>query len=396
MLRLLSNFINSLSQKSGSSASKETKQIDWFDTPKIGFHEDNISRENIFADNFYKPTIETLQAQKPLLLMQWGASVIPASENAKKLSENIESLEQEITLLGKEKYAAESAIQPLRREEYERLSKLVPYKRPWWHWLLVFGLSYSLFLGLNKHSDVELKRLKSFQYPIAALNLSAAVGITLSIKATMSSLGKRSKQFAIEPISEDATSFETVAWWLRLIEGDKTLWIGLGFIILETCFAFPGLISILQTSLAKQSIYQIATFGASALSATANIALAWTTGLEEASHLHEEELKVQQLNEHLKDILNPQEDFKIAVNNELHKRKIEATDKRVEELQEEIIKQQELLSEAKENARLEYERWAYLMRKSVKPLDSSSFKQIQSSQLPSNSNGHKKPQQQVN
>ncbi|MEH1862545.1 MAG: hypothetical protein V7L21_32110 [Nostoc sp.] len=394
MLQLLSNFINSLSQRSGSSASKENKQINWFDTPKIGFHEGNVSRENIFADNFYKPTIETLQDQNPMLLMQWGASVVPASENAKKLSDKIESLEQEITLLGKEKYAAESAIQPLRREEYERLSKLVPYKRPWWHWLLVFGLSYSLFLGLNKHSDVELKRLKAFQYPIAALNLSAAVGITLSIKATMSSLGKRSKQFTVEPISENATSFETVAWWLRFIEGDRTLWIGLGFIILETCFAFPGLISILQTSLAKQTIYQIATFGASALSATANIALAWTTGLEEASHLHEQELKVQELNDHLKDILNPQEDFKIAVNNELHKRKIEATDKRVEELQEELIKQQELLSEAKENARLEYERWAYLMKTSFKSLESSSSQQIQN--YPLSSNGHKKPQEQIN
>ncbi|MDZ8185499.1 MAG: hypothetical protein RMX96_11670 [Nostoc sp. ChiSLP02] len=398
-MQLLRNIISSVSQQFANNASEENKQIDWFDKPEIGFQQGSVSRDNIFQNDFYKPTVEMLEAKNSWLLTQWSASVIAASENANKVAERvsqkIDYLEQEIEVLSKEKYAAESAIQLLRKEEYEQqLSQIKPYKKPLWHWLLVFGLSYSLFLGLNKHSDVELKRLKPVQYPIAALNLSAAVGITLSIKATMSSLGKRSQKFDVESGFNDLNYLGTFPWWSLLQKGNGALWLGLGFITLETCFAFPGLISILQTSLAKQAIYQVATFGASALSATVNIALAWSTGLEEAMHIHVQELEAQKLNEQLKEILDPKEDYKIATNNELYRRKIEAADRRIEELQEEIRKQEEFRDRAEEKARLEHERWGYLMKQYIeKPGQSSPHQYSQNSQIPTASNnGNKKLQ----
>jgi hypothetical protein len=382
-MQFIKKFLMDFSRRFGSSSSKEVKQISWVDKPEIGFEQGNEPRTDFFKNQFYTQTVEYLKNSNPFLLTEWSASVIAASENANRAAQKIELLEKEIKELEEQKAAAQGAIQPLRREVYEeRAYKVMPYKKPWWHWLLIFGLCYMLLLGLNQHHNIKLNHLRTDQYLAVGLNLLAAVGITLAIKETMSSLGKRTQRFAIER----QTYLDKVAWWLQVAKGDGSLWMGLGFITLETCFAFPGLMSILLPSMAKQAIYQIATFGAAALSSTANVTLAWTIGLEEAWYLHEQKLKAQELDDQLKDILKPEEDLLISVNNELYERRIEATEQRIEQLREQLIEQKKFADEAEEKSRLEYERWAYKFKQSVQSIQNSSTHNPQNSLSSTNGN----------
>jgi hypothetical protein len=351
--------------KKKTPSNQENKRS-FFDAPDVGFTLPHGASEDLFQHRSLQRTLSVLEDNQPILVMQLEANVIPAQQFAEVENQKLPPLREEIETLEAQKAEAEAGILPLPSEVYirENEPEVKLYRKPWWHGVLTTGLCYMLLLGLNDISGVQLRSLRPSQYPITVLNLLAASCITLGIKQTMMSLGKQSQKH--EPdrnFIDDPTYPNTVAWWLRVSKGDGSLWTGLFFISLETCFAAPGLISLLRPELAQQVLYQLAMVGAASLSATANVAFGWTSGLEEARHLYDQKKEEQEFKAGLKELRQSSEEQEIQKQNAQLEKQGAMAKARLSQLLQAWERQEAIVSDRRERARAENQRWEHEVKR---------------------------------
>jgi hypothetical protein len=241
-----------------NTPSSQEDDRSFIDVPDVGLTLPHGACEDLFQHRPLQRTVSILEEYQPLLVAQLHVDVIPAQQDAEMELQKLSLLEEEIGTLEEQKAEAKAGIQHLPSEIFiqENEPEVKPYIKPRWHGVLTIGLCYMLLLGLNDVSGVQIRSLRPSQYPIAVLNLLAASCITIGIKQIMTTLSKQSQKN--EPnrnFIDEPTHPNTIAWWLRVAKGDGSLWIGLFFISLETCFAAPGLISLLRPELSEQLLF---------------------------------------------------------------------------------------------------------------------------------------------
>jgi hypothetical protein len=335
------------------------------DTPYTIFGNGTISDEDIAKNRGFTRILEVLEEFNPILAAQLFANVIPSAQKATTESDKLEQLKIKLEDLEAEKANAEASIYPLSSEIHiqenapaslseQKLSRSTQV----WQWLANLGLCYMLVLGINDYTGVSLRSVKQSQYPLVTLNLLAASCLTSGAKKAMHRLGKGSRIYDPKRSFPDDDRYpHTVAWWMRMTKGDGSMWAGLTLILLETCFATPGLIGLLSPELAEQLIAKIAAAGAASLFAYTNVLLGFTSGVEEAAFLQEYEELHQQFATKLEELRKSSEELELRENNLQWLNQAAEAEARINELRKQITQQETIALEAVTCARIENQRW---------------------------------------
>jgi hypothetical protein len=323
-------------------------------------------RGSDLPNSHLQKTLSILEEYHPILVTQLDADVIPARRDVETESQRLSLLREEIETLEEQKAEAEAGIQHLPSDIYiqENEPEVKPYIKPWGHGVLTIGRWYMLLLGLNDITGVQIRSLRPSQYPIAILNLLAASCITLGIKQIMTLLGKQNQKN--EPnrnFIDDPTHPNTIAWWLKIAKGDGSLWMGLFFISLETCFAAPGLISLLRPELSEQLVFQLAMVAAASLSAAAYVVLDWSFGFDEARHLYDQKKQEQKFKAKLEELRQSDEEQQIRRQNAQLETQGAIAKARLSQLLQDLEHQEAIVFDRRIRARVENQRWEHEVKR---------------------------------
>jgi hypothetical protein len=359
VLEKIRAFVNGFRGKKKTLSNQED-EYNPIEGPDVGFTLPHGANEDLFQHRPLQKTLSILEQYHPILVTQLAADVIPARQDVEMETQRLSLLKEEIETLEEQKAEAEAGIQNLPSDIYiqENEPEFNTFQKPWWHGVLTIGLCYMLLLGLNDICGVQIRSLRPSQYPIAILNLLAASCITLGIKQIMTSLGKQNQKN--EPnrnFADDPTHPNTIAWWLKIAKGDGSLWMGLFFISLETCFAAPGLISLLRPELSEQLLFQLAMVAAASLSAAANVALGWSSGSNEARHLYDQKKDEQKFKTKLEELRQNDEEQQIRGRNAQLETQGAVAKARLSQLLRDLERQEAIVFDRRIRARVENQRW---------------------------------------
>lgn len=284
-----------------------------------------------------EPLIEPLKVQlekfNPELLNRLYFVVYPAAENAQKEEEAFSKLLGErqtiATELAQNKAALKESLKQLPRQP----------KEAWYEIFLTVGMSLLLFIGFCEVFGLEIQSLTSEQYPLAVLCLGGAACINVAEKLT---IHRFVQSLHLHLYSE---SFN-VPWWQRLKDGDSVLWFAVTLVVFETCFATPGLLSLLPPRVASQWQAQLLIITGAGLAALANVGLAWSTALVQLDWK--------------RDFLQAKQ--QIALKNQEFRTQSAAAKASLLHIEKQISQQKKIVSDAFERARLEHSRWEHAVR----------------------------------
>jgi hypothetical protein len=144
------------------------------------------------------------------------------------------------------------------------------------------GLSSMMAFAILHYFNIRITRLKSGQELLFMLAIIMAISITVATKQAITIWVIRTRS------GETERSFpQNIAFWERLQTGDTLSYVSIIIPIMEMLFAGPGLMELLPSSLASNLFYQISAFVVAGLTATINIFLAWSQGLEKIQELRQ-------------------------------------------------------------------------------------------------------------
>jgi hypothetical protein len=273
-------------------------------------------------------------------------------------------IEDNLKLAQMNEAGAKSAIQTLPSEQFESESPPINTNRPSSPLLpiLTLGLSFLLMLGICDLLSIPLRTLQQpsqYQYFLIFISLIAACCITLTIKLVMKQLaitGYKGNRLIRE--QDDSTTLARAAWNLRLLKNDwGALVLGCVFIIFESCFAYPGLLSLIPPQLSHDLVFKCSLLAAAALAGTANVCFGFISGVEEATDVERAEAAKYERSEKLAQIRNSDVERRICESNYYHERVIEESGVEVLHFTRKLEEQRTVINILKDRIHREQGEW---------------------------------------
>jgi hypothetical protein len=116
----------------------------------------------------------------------------------------------------------------------------------------------------------------------------------------------------------------------------------------------------------SQDIFsKLAALGGAALGAAANVSFAFILGVEEAYHLHCQELEKHDFYEALDRIRSSAEEQEVVNHNEVQRQTMKAAQDCLEVIQRQVKRQKKIVSDRCSRSRWEYTRWEKSMREAI-------------------------------
>jgi hypothetical protein len=148
--------------------------------------------------------------------------------------------------------------------------------------LVNVDFSYIMAFAILHYFNIRITRLKSGQELLFVLAIIMAISITVATKQAITVWVIRTRS------GETERSFpQNIAFSERLQTGDTLSYVLIIIPIMEMLFAGPGLMELLPSSLANNLFDQVSAFVVAGLTATVNIFLAWSQGLEKIQELRQ-------------------------------------------------------------------------------------------------------------
>jgi hypothetical protein len=309
--------------------------FNWFrrwmfsNSPQIPWRWGYCEGESLFEDRHTRPLGLFLQIFEPQLLMQWFASVAPASAEARKAAIALDDLRERKSELGVK-------LADLQAQYVDKSSS----KDDSWEWLLTVGLSLMLFFGIAQILHIDnVANLNPKKLPLFSLALIGAICLTAGAKLMVIYWVKATRSY--EPTRtflDDERHANIVAWWWRVFYGDSAVWLSIAVVVLEIAFAGTGLVRLLPRHLRQQLLIEVSAFIGAGIAALINVGLAWGKALEEI-RLHKEYLTAR------------------SQEQELARRQAEVLKVTLKEVTREVEKQERFVKHLRELAQHEHERW---------------------------------------
>ena len=366
MLKSLKRFCLSFFTSSGKHSSRQQLRKTFSDSPYGPFGSGETSPEDLFKRPEFRRLTEILEQYAPYLVTQLAAATIPRARDAKDEIQKLHKLDEKVEELAARKAEAEAkaeaGIQPLPSDLYiqENEPKPASSRHRIQLFIAIVGSSFALFLSLNHLTGINTRSLRQSQYPMTAVNLGAALGITIATKLTTAKLAKQSSLYDPKrSYIDDQNHLNIIPWWDRMKNGDGAMWAGGSLMVLETCFAGPGLVGLLPLEQAAQWSWIFAMTAAASLPATANVTLAWSCGAEEANQQRDDEMKRKEFEAKLEQIRQSDSEIQQHKHNTELQCHAKALAERLTEVQRQLANQEVLASDMFERARLEYVRWEH-------------------------------------
>jgi hypothetical protein len=356
---------------------------------------------SILDDRHVKALGELLESGAPWLFNQWY-EVLYTSHTVAQLKAEIHALVQRKEDTAKQVGRLEAAlanqprINPSPDQDFLGLDLppapdiSPPQIGSWWEKLLTIGLSLMLFLGLVEMLGLDLDGLNwSTDWPKFVTAVAGAVCMNLAEYQGIYRIVAAARRFEPRHIyRQDERYPNPIPFWHRFTSGDPAIWISLVFILMETLFAFIGLISLFRPSQQEQFIFQLATFAAAGLAATINLTLAWGNALTQVQWeqtKEEQTLAHQQMVAERKQVYHQRLEARLQDENYLKRReqywaKEEELDKEQRDIAQQLKEAQAALTEinwqltrlesdlldVKARALLDHERWELDVRKWIR------------------------------
>jgi len=355
-----------------------------WDSPQLPWSLGTFDEDSLLKDPHTHPLAKLLEFGNPELFQRWFHQVLPPAYAVTRQEEDIKSLQPEIERLTEEVGALEAEvanqphINPNPDDDFPP-SEQPPKPQPEpWEMALTVGLSLMLFLGIAAVLGIEVQGLTLDQIPMllfaiagaVCLNLAEFQGIYRFVVAYYRFEPRRSHH-------DDERHANQIPFWHHIRTGNPVVWTSFTIVLLETLFAFLGLISQLPPRLQANFGFQLTAFAAAALAATVNLVIAWGNALgtvqwEQA--VEEQKLKDLDAKEaRLQDetYLQRREQYwqkeeDIARERQKLRKQLGAAQSLLREKQAELRKQEKVLAVLKIEAVQEYERWELSVRRWIK------------------------------
>lgn len=321
------------------------------DTPSTPFSqgefEQQIAKPTPFDSFCSQPLAMLLQYSKPELLNRWYHVVLTAAYKYRTEEEEYQRLlnqkEEVETELGSWKGSFESSLGEDAVSNQTNNYQLV----------LSLGLSLMLFLGISEYFGLEIQNITPDKFLLVLLSLAGAVCLTLGAKSGIVKFVKATRSYEPKRSFHDDERYKnTIPFWERIRQGDAAVWISIAVILFEMFFAAPGLISLLSPKLQAQFLVQLSVFFATGFAALVNVILAWGTALYEI-HLAQERAEM---------LTDPRQ-REINERNRERRQNAQKAEAHLRVINERLNEQKLKVSDAKERARLEHQRWEFSVRK---------------------------------
>jgi hypothetical protein len=355
----------------------------FWDTPHVHWSLGTFDKESLFEDLHTHPLAKLLEYGQKELFERLYWVVLASAQRVSREEEVLVELRSEQESLAEKVGELEEAIASFPKVDdfedplplIELPSKPVP---PKWHKWLTVGLALMLFLGIAYFLELDLQDLTPEQIPLLILGLAGAICINLGEYSGIFSMviGVRRSDPA-RSFKDDERYANTIPFWCRVREGDAAIWTSIAMVLLETFFAAPGLLDLLTPEMKEDPVWKMAVFAATGLAALVNVIMAWGDALRE---IHWEqvipELKEQQRQEikalqqdsayqERREFIRQQQQERGREQQTLH-RDLGGARARLKLKTDEIPRQEKTISDMKERARLEYERWETAVRRWMK------------------------------
>ena len=364
------NFFTSLFTSDNSK--NKRKKNSFYDTPHVPYG-DGSAPQDIVEKSFNSYNLmPLLNKYRPELCHQYEYSVLTASSQSRAEQAELEQLKAKKEPVEEEYATARASIEELfdtQKPDFDP-KKLEKPEEPWWHWLLTAGLSIMLFLGFCHYLDVDIADIPSLNFynpaelfPLLQA-LFGAICINLGEKIGIEGLAESHCRYEPKRNHRDDSNFKNnLPWWELYRTGDVLIWSATLFVIVEVCFAVPGLLSLQDPTSAAQLSTKIILACGAALAALANIYMAvqtakkqieWKQKRCELFEREQEWLAVER--ERLKSDDSVRE-------NRHHQTRAAKAKRKLESIEQEIAVQKAIADDAFERARREHERWEFEVKR---------------------------------
>ncbi|MGD1904823.1 MAG: hypothetical protein ACFB0C_02380 [Leptolyngbyaceae cyanobacterium] len=356
----------------------------FWDSPQLPWSLGTFDKDSLLKDPHTHPLARLLEMGSPDLYQRWFYQVLPPAYAINRQEEDIKALQPEISRLAEEVGALEQEvsnqpnINPNPEDDFPPPEHLPKPKSESWEIALTIGLSLMLFLGIAAVLGIEVQGVTLDQIPMLLFAIAGAV--CMNIAEFQGIYRFVVAYYRFEPWrshDDDERYANQIPFWHHIRSGNPTVWISLTIVLLETLFAFIGLISQLPPRLQASFGFQLTAFAAAALAATVNLVIAWGNALGTVQW--EQTLKEQKLNYHQalearlqnETYLQRREQYwqkaeKIAQERQTLHKQLGAAQKKLQVKQIELQKQEQDLKDLKRKAVQEYERWEHSVRRWIK------------------------------
>jgi flagellar motility protein MotE (MotC chaperone) len=351
--------------KSFSSSIMPNNKRFIYNTPSIPWSNGLFPGDILDEDLHLEPLNAILKQFCPDLYQQLRWVVLESARQAKREEPKLDELETQRENLTTEAAACEAAMDKVVESPSPDFTVEEEPTEPWFTPILTIGLSIMLFLGLCEYLGVKIYDLDWDQTIPLLEALFGAVCINLGEKLAIETFVESHRRY--EPQrnhSDDEEMKNLIPFWSRYASGDSAIWAATFIVVCEVGFATPGLISLLPPSASSSIVMQLIALSAAGLAAVVNVFMAWGNAQAKINWRREkltiqaaEQQWIEAERERLaqsEPISDEQREFRVRA---------AAAKSRLKVVEQRILAQQERLSDAKERARLEYERWEYAVKR---------------------------------
>lgn len=352
-----------------------------WDSPRFPCSQGLFDRNELLKNPHSYPLVKLLEYGQPLYFYSLYMDVLGSASYVRQKEEELNLLRKEIGPLAKHVGFLEEALSGMSHINHNPDDDLQFIDFPPKPAIdrreiaLTVGLSLMLFLGISIVFGIDIQGITIDQIPMIILALAGAICINVAEFLGVYRLVKVFRRY--EPQrnhSDDNRYANQVPFWIRIRSGDAVIWVSLLIVLLETLFAFLGLLSLLPPSIQGEFVYQLAAFAAAGLTATVNLVIAWGNAISEVQWEQTiEELKLKQRSE-LQELREDQDyldkrDKYLKKEEELGKikqeikQKLGAVRNELSVKKAEIARREKELEKINEDAIFEYERWVIAVRR---------------------------------
>lgn len=376
----------------------------FWDSPQLPWALGTFDKDSLLKDPHTYPLAKLLEIGSPLLYMNLFWHVRPLAYAVAQKEEGITRLQPEIERLAEEVGALEEEVANLPHINPNPEDDFPPPNQPSvpdkpskpeiekWEIRLTVGLSLMLFLGIAAVLGIEVQAVTPDQIPMLLFAIAGAVCINIAeFQGTYRFVAA---YYRFEPKRshyDDESLADQLPFWHHIRSGNPAVWVSFAIVLLETLFAFLGLISQLPPSLQSSFGFQLTAFAAAALAATVNLVIAWGNALrnvqwqqavdewnliklqiknnyhqalEDYHQAKEERLQNETYFQRREQYLEKEQE--IARERQILRKQLGAVQGKLQEKQKNLNSQEQELVTLRLKAVQEYERWELAVRRWIK------------------------------
>lgn len=336
-----------------------------YNTPSISWSNGQFPHDVLDRDIHLHPLIPILKRYCPDLYQQWRWVVLESARQAQRDEEKLETLEERQENLAAQAAEAKAAMDEVIKAQAPDFTIEDEPTEPWFAPILTVGLSIMLFLGLCEYLGVRINDLDWDQTIPLLEALFGAICINLGEKLAIETFVESHRRY--EPqrnYSDDPEMKNNISFWGRYLSGDSAIWAATLIVICETGFATPGLINLLPPSASNNLLMQLVAMSAAGLAAVVNIFMGWGNA-QAKINWRREKLAIQAAEQQWIEAERERLAQSEPISDEQRDCRIRAAsaESRLGVVEQRISAQRAKLSDIKERARLEYERWEYAVKR---------------------------------